>query len=67
LTTFPLPSPWVIRFGEPIDSSPSGDPLPSSAAVERKVARVRASIEAMIDALRRERPGGLRRGPVPSA
>lgn len=66
LTTFPLPSQWVIRFGEAIEVYPS-KPSPSAAAVEQKVARVRASIESMIAALLRERPGGLRRRSVPSA
>ena len=66
LTTFPLPSQWVIRFGEAIDVPPS-EPSPSSAAVEQRVARVRASIESMIAALLQERPGGVRRRSVPSA
>src|SRR5712692_4242075 len=66
LTTFPLPSQWVIRFGEAIDVPPS-EPSPSSAAVEQRVARVRASIEWMIAALLQERPGGVRRRSVPSA
>lgn len=54
----PLPSKWVIRFGEPLETADLGpDAAEDELLVSRLTEELRGAVQAMVDAERRRRPG----------
>jgi 1-acyl-sn-glycerol-3-phosphate acyltransferase len=56
LGAVPLPSKWMIRFGEPIDTTPWSDQADDPAAVFNIADQVRETIQGMLGELLKKRP-----------
>jgi 1-acyl-sn-glycerol-3-phosphate acyltransferase len=52
----PLPSKWVIRFGEPIDTTPWADQADDPAVVFNLADQVRETIQGMLHEMLKDRP-----------
>lgn len=52
----PLPSKWMIRFGEPIDTTPYADQADDPAVVFNLADQVRETIQGMLHELLKQRP-----------
>lgn len=52
----PLPSKWLIRFGEPIDTTPWADQADDPAVVFNLADQVRETIQGMLGEMLKERP-----------
>jgi 1-acyl-sn-glycerol-3-phosphate acyltransferase len=52
----PLPSKWLIRFGEPIDTTPWADQADDPAVVFNLADQVRETIQGMLEEMLKERP-----------
>jgi 1-acyl-sn-glycerol-3-phosphate acyltransferase len=58
LGAVPLPSKWVIRFGEPLETAGlTPDAADDDLLVSRLTEELRSAVQAMVDAERRRRPG----------
>jgi 1-acyl-sn-glycerol-3-phosphate acyltransferase len=51
----PLPSKWILRFGEPIDGDPLASDAADSESTQRLAEEVRETIQRMVDETLRER------------
>jgi 1-acyl-sn-glycerol-3-phosphate acyltransferase len=56
LGAVPLPSKWMIRFGEPIDTTPWSDQADDPAIVFNLADQVRETIQGMLGELLKKRP-----------
>lgn len=56
LGAVPLPSKWMIRFGEPIDTTPWSDQADDPAVVFNLADQVRETIQGMLGELLKKRP-----------